>query len=237
MKSTFWTDRRFAGMALILGCLAFLTAAGLTPRNAQGTYVYTLPTLREQLLLIFEQQQLWQWGMMLFMGGTVVTFLGFFLFTRVLREAGAQVFSQLGLLASLIGVLLLLIFLAFDGSVQPWAGEQIAKTGVLPDFYTPFYLWATALFHVYTFFAFSALALYGAAVLTSRVLPRWIGWAAIIYALAGLGFLAYAHDIPPFLHHLMPIVIGILLLLPQTQLSRGSRREDEPIVDSMTAVS
>lgn len=237
MKSTFWTQRRFAGSALLLGSIVFLTAAGLSPRDAQGNYVYGLPTLREQLLLIFQQQQLWQWSMILFMCGIVVTFLGFVLFTTMLRDAGEQAFSQLGLFASLLGVLLLLIFLAFDLSVQPWAGHEIVKTGIMPDVYMPFDLWATALFRIYTFLAFSALALYGRAVLSSRALPHWIGWLALVYALAGLGLFAYAHDVPPFLHYLLPIVIGILLLLPRPQVSRGSRHEEEATVASRMMVS
>ena len=43
--------------------------------------------------------------------------------------------------------------------------------------------------------------------------PRLWQWANILYSLAGLGLLGFTGDAPPLLHHLMPIMIGILLLL------------------------
>jgi hypothetical protein len=107
------------------------------------------------------------------------------------------------------------ISLALNLGVDPWAAQETVRTGAVPGVYVPLNLWTTALFRIYTVFAFSALALYGGAILASRVLPRWIGWIAIVYGLAGLGLFAYTHDIPPFLHHLLPIVIGSLLLLPE----------------------
>ena len=45
------------------------------------------------------------------------------------------------------------------------------------------------------------------------VLPHWVGWLAIVYGLAGLGLLGFIGDAPPFLHHLIPLLIGILLLV------------------------
>ena len=50
-------------------------------------------------------------------------------------------------------------------------------------------------------------------MLTTRVLPHWVGWLAIVYGLAGLGLVGVTGDVDPFLHLVMPIVIGILLLL------------------------
>jgi hypothetical protein len=37
LKSTFWTERRFAGIILILGCFLFLGALGLLLRDSTGT--------------------------------------------------------------------------------------------------------------------------------------------------------------------------------------------------------
>ncbi len=77
----------------------------------------------------------------------------------------------------------------------------------------PLILWTHALFVIYTVLAFSAMVAYGGAVLTTHVLPQWAGWTTIVYSLAGLGLLAFTDDAPPFLHHLMPLLVGILLLL------------------------
>jgi hypothetical protein len=78
---------------------------------------------------------------------------------------------------------------------------------------------------IYTILAFSALAAYGVAILSTHVLPRWVGWLSIVYGLAGLVLAGVtAGNVPPFLNHLMPIVIGVLLLL---QRSRVPSEQDE----------
>jgi len=82
----------------------------------------------------------------------------------------------------------------------------------------------------------SALAVYGGAVLSTRVLPHWVGWLAIVYGLAGLGLVGVTGDADPFLHLVLPMVIGILLLLRRYQVPAGSQREEEATVASTTAV-
>jgi hypothetical protein len=234
-KSTWLTQRRFAGITLLLGCFLFLLAAGLIPRDAQGTYIVTLPP-RAALLVIAEQTTLAQWSMSLFLSGIIVTALGFALLTRLLWDSGERAFSYLALLASWFGVVLVVIYLAFRLGVDPLAAQETARTGAVPDYYEPLKLWGTTLFQVYTVCACSALALYGGALLVSRMLPRWLSWTAIIYGLLVLLLFAYAHDIPPFLHYLLPIVIGILLLLRRYQLPTASHRQESSAIASTMAV-
>jgi hypothetical protein len=102
--------------------------------------------------------------------------------------------------------------LTFRLSITPWAAHELARTGEIPDIYVPLSLWPQALFVTYTVLAFSALALFGGSVLSSRLLPHWVGWLALVYGLAGLGIFALAGDVPPFLHYLPPILMGALLL-------------------------
>jgi hypothetical protein len=70
-----------------------------------------------------------------------------------------------------------------------------------------------SLFVIYTILTFAGLSLYGGAILTSMLLPGWAGWTAVIYGVAGLIVFAIVRDAPPFVHYLVPILIGILLLL------------------------
>jgi hypothetical protein len=212
-KSAFWTPRRFAGCTLLLGCFLFMGAASLILRDAQGNFSVNLPP-RAALLLIAAQTTRFEWSTSLFLSGVIVTALGFALLIRLLWESGERTFSLLALIASLLGLVLLVIYLAFWLGVDPFAAQETARTGVVPDYYLPLTMWTTALFRVYTALAFSALALAGGALLISQVLPRWLSWTAIVYGLVGLALFAYAHDIPPFVHYLVPIVMGILLLLP-----------------------
>lgn len=234
-KKPFWTHRRFTGLTLILGCFLFLGAAGLIPRDAQGNYSVTLPP-RAALLVEASQTTLSQWSTSLFISGVLVTALGFALLTRLLWDIGEHPFSYLALIATLFGAVLMVIFLAFRLGVDPLAARDTARTGVVPDYYEPLKLWATALFRIYTVFAFLALALYGRAVLSAWILPRWMGWTAIVYGLAGLGLFAYAQDIPPFLHYLLPSVMGSLLLLRRAQLPAARHQKESPAGASRAAV-
>jgi hypothetical protein len=72
---------------------------------------------------------------------------------------------------------------------------------------------------IYTVLAFTALAALGGAVLSTCILPRWMGWLTLVYSLVGLGVFVYTHDIPPLLHYLPLLIIGILLLRSQPKLS------------------
>jgi hypothetical protein len=41
MKSTFWTERRFTGLILILGCLLYIAAVGGSQREEGSTVAPT----------------------------------------------------------------------------------------------------------------------------------------------------------------------------------------------------
>ena len=220
-KNAFWTRRRFTGIALIVGCFLFLGALGLIPRDSTGNFMVNLP-LREQLLVIAAQPSLFQWSFSLLICGIIVTLLGLAMLTTLFRDAGDRTFSYLALIALLFGDILLVIYIAFPLSIAPLAAQETARTGVVPDYYAQLTLWTQPLFVIYTILAFSALAAFGGATLSTRVLPHWVGWLAIIYSLAGLVLAGLAAgNVPPFLHHLILIVIGVLLLLRQDQVSPG----------------
>lgn len=210
-SNTFWTEPHFTGIVLILGSLLFLGGAGLTPRDEQGTFIFSLPQ-RAQLLLIAKHVRLWKWSASFFISGVVVTLLGLVLLASLFREAGDRFFALPGLIAFGFGAVLWVIHLASRPNIDLWAAQETANTGVIPEFYGPFTRWRGMLFVLYTVLAFSGLAAYGGAVLSTSVLPEWVGWTAIVYALVGMGVLGITRDAPPFLHHLMPLVIGVLLL-------------------------
>ena len=229
VRNTFWTRRRFTGIILIVSCLLYVGAGALLPKDARGNYVVNLP-LREQLLVIFAHPQLWQWDIGLYISGVVVMLLGLAMLTTLFWDAGDRVFSPLALIAFLFGSVLMVIFLAFPLGVDTVAAQESARTGVVPGYYVPLTLWTQVLFVIYSILAFSALAVYGGAVLSTRVLPHWVGWLAIVYGLAGLGLVGITGDADPFFHLVLPMVIGILLLLRRSQVPAGSQREEGSIV-------
>jgi hypothetical protein len=227
LSSIFWTQSRFTGVVLILGCLVLGSGLWLywPIKDEKGAFIFGLPP-REWLRLVFNHPRLWRWGTILFISGVVATILGLAMFTSLLRDAGDRTFSLLGLIASAFGAVLWVISLAFRLSIDPWAAQETAKTAAIPEFYVPLTRWTGILFAIYTVLAFSALAAYGAAVLSTHVLPHWVGWLAIIYGLAGLGLVGVTGDADPFFHLVLPVVIGILLLLRGHQVPARSQREE-----------
>ncbi len=232
---SFWTQHRLTGATMILGAVLFLIGAFMPLIDTKGNFIYSLQS-RQWLRIIFDHQLLWQWANFLFLSGAIVTILGLIMLTGLLRDAGDWAFSQLGLITFAFGVVLWVIIVAFRQSIDPWSAQEMVRTSALPDFYVPLTLWTHALGVIYTVLAFAALAAYGGAVLLTHMLPRWIGWITLVYSLAGLVLFASTHDIPPLLHYLPSLVIGLFLLLRRQQHPTASRREEEPIADSMTAV-
>ncbi len=89
----------------------------------------------------------------------------------------------------------------------------LATTGAIPDAYAPLTRWNGALFAIFSTLAFAGVAAFGGAILATHLLPPWLGWATVVYSLTGLVILAITRDALPAMHHLMPLVIGVVLLL------------------------
>jgi hypothetical protein len=217
-KKSFWTERRFAGIILILGFLLYVAAVVFMPRDAQGNLLVLLPD-RAALLLIAAQPSLTQWSFSLFIGGSIVTPLGLAMLTRLLSDAGNRTFSQLGLIAALFGAVLWATYLARSLGISLLAAQETARIGVVPGYYAPFQATTQPLFVIYTMLTFAAVLAYGGAVLNTRVLPHWVGWVTIVYTLLGLVSAGFAGgNAAPFVHYVMPMVMGVLLLLRRGQV-------------------
>jgi hypothetical protein len=218
VKSTFWTERRFTGLMLILGCLLYIAAVGFMPRDAQGNLLVLLPD-QAALLLIAAQPSLTQWSFSWFIGGSIVTPLGLAMLTRLLSDAGDRTFSQLALIAALFGAVLWVTYLALSLGISLLAAQETARTGVVPDYYTLFGATTQPLFVIYTMLTFAAVLAYGGAVLNTHVLPHWVGWVTIVYTLLNLGAAGFAGgNAAPVVHYLMPMVMGVLLLLRRSRV-------------------
>jgi len=115
----------------------------------------------------------------------------------------------------------------FRLSVDLWAAQETGKAGLVPTVYEPLKLWILSLFVIYSVLAQSGMVAYGAALLSTRVLPHWLGWTSIVFSLAGLSLLAFTGDAPPLMYYLMPMLMGILLGLQRSQVA--SEQDDRPV--------
>jgi hypothetical protein len=228
-RSVFWTKRRLAGMFFLVGVLLFAsgTATSIFLVDARGTSIFLLPP-QQGLRVIAAHSLLWQWMNILQLSGTAVTIIGLVLLSDVLRDAGDRTGSQLGLIAFLCSAMLWILILTFRLSVSLWAAQATTKA-VLPGFYEPLYWWADVLlFTISIILAFCALAAYAAGLLVTAALPRWAGWITLAYAVAGLGLVVFAGAalVPPELAYLVFAFLGVLLLLPRSGSTPGSRQRE-----------
>lgn len=214
VAGTFWTSPHILGITLIIGCLLFFAGAGQygLVKDEKGRMIFGQPP-DAWVRLVHTHARLWRSATISMICGALVSVAGLIGLTTALDDAGDRGLAQIGLLAFSVGAVLMVILLAFRLTVDPWAGERLAKTNAIPEVYEPLRLWLGVFFVIYTILSFSGLVMYGGAVVSTGLLPQWAGWVAIVYGLAGLGLFAITRDTPPFAHYVVPLMIGILLLL------------------------
>jgi hypothetical protein len=211
--ATFWTRDHVAGVVLVFGALLVLGAYQyVLVRDKNGPLIFGQPT-REWLRLVHEHPQPWRWGTISFLCAILGTTLGLDLLSIVLRDDGDPGYSEAGLLVFAVGAVLWVVILAARLSIDPWAGNELKSTDAVPTVYEPISRWNGILFSVFTFLAFTGVMAFGGAILATGSLPHWLGWATIAYSALGLFIVAIGRDSLPAMHHLMPLVIGIVLLL------------------------
>ena len=158
-----------------------------------------------------------------FLGGVVLTMLGFAALTATFRSAGERLLSELALFSYLLGAVFWVMHLAFRLTATLVAAPETVATGVVPAYFNaaPLAGFFSFLFGVYWVLANVAIAAYRAAVLRTQVLPAWLGWTAILlsllFALTGLG-----GDLFPLYIHAIPFVMGVVLLLRAKRISDGA---------------
>jgi hypothetical protein len=140
-----------------------------------------------------------------FIAGMVLSALGFCLLDGRRYRPGAYVFMRLGVAGYLAGSII--------GVVAETL--ELTSTAVYP------------MIVVYVTLAFVSQAAIGCALSLSELVPRWIGWATVVWNIGCLTYLVLARpwDVYfPIFHLIMPVFIGAALILRR-------RRESAPEAD------
>lgn len=180
----YWSIERAAGLVLVLVTVANLP--GLLMFWIRGGHRGGAPRSHAHFV----------WERSFIMAGVVLTAIGFVLLEGPLQNTDGRVLANIGATAYLFGGVLLV------------AAEALSLTLGYEKLYS--------LIVIYVVMAFLAQAAVGGALLQSGLLAAWIGWLAILWNIAWLVVLPVTspRDIYfPVLHHVMPLVIGIALLL------------------------
>jgi hypothetical protein len=229
LHRTFWTERRFTGLLLLLGFLLYVAAVASMPRDAHGTLLVLVSDDRTTLLVVAAQPTLTQVCIGLFISGSIVTPLGLAMLTRLLWDAGDRTWPYLGPMTELLGSVIWIIYLGVSLGTVLLAGRDTAKTEVVPGYYAGVNTLIMPLYVIFTVLVCVTLLAYGAALLRTRVLPHWLGRVTIPYAVLTLPG-------APIAHYLLPAVYGILLLLPRRAPLTRDQREAAPLAPTPSAV-
>jgi len=181
-RKMIFSKLRLPGMMLIFSSVIFLIAATLFMIR----FVWELPIGQSTSFF------LWERGFVI--TAVLATLLSLTLLKRVLEAAGDETLAPMALVSFLVAAVLAVVAetLSLDG-------EDILYPPIV----------------AYVVLSFLGQSLFGMALLRTSLLPRWIGWLTVIWNLGMLIYLIIAKPQDmyyPWLHYVMPLIIGIALL-------------------------
>lgn len=150
-----------------------------------------------------------------FSTGIILTAMGLTLLRSLIREAGGTVIADLGLVVFVVATTLWLVLTVFNLSLATWAAEETGRTGSVPPAAEAWPRAFEQFVQTYMVLAYIATALFGAGIVTSGLLDAWAGWTAVVAGIAGACsvILTGASLAIPLLIHIVPAILGVLLLL------------------------
>lgn len=125
----------------------------------------------------------WTRAMTTFMGAIVLMSVGLALLTLILYQSGARLSGAAALTLFAIAAVLFLVWLAAEGSLTVWAGDE-TKRGSPSTAYLGLVSWVEALFISFMQLAYLSIALFGRALLRSGV-AKWSGWISLAFGTVG----------------------------------------------------
>jgi hypothetical protein len=193
----------WSAIVLIAGAVLFFMAA-FSPVSTRVFRIDISP--EEQIQIVTDGRTGWIVSSVLFGAGSVVAVIGLFLFSRAVSgslSSSASLIAYGAATAALIGALFWVTVVYFRIAHTP---EQIFVEGSLSG------QW---MFPLYTALTQIALVAIGYVLLQAGY-PGWLGWGMI--ALVGLTVVAAIifRDMPPFVHYVWLLVMGVTLLLSST---------------------
>lgn len=190
---------RLAGALLVLGSAIFWLGAITWPGSGLSS-IATEPASHTSTAVLF-------------LVGSLVTLAGFIGLRTILRAAGDEWLSQLGLVSFLFGTVMWAIHLVFRVTVVRPLAEQAASAP--PTWFEPLHMWSEGLYAIYMVLAYLAIAAYGGALLKTQWVGKGWGRAFVVFGLvAAVGFLSPARLAfeAPLTVQFAPYAMGVLLL-------------------------
>jgi hypothetical protein len=210
------SDQSAAGWVLVVGSSLFLIGAALPPEPRR---VFSSPT-REYLEILHRNALRWRLMNGLMIASIVGTAMGLWMFSGVLGNTGDPWRGLAGASAYSIGAVLWLVALTFRGTATLHAASTADSTGEIPNWFEPLSSWTGQMYRVYMILAYTAIALFGWAVIAADAVSKGVGAFGVGFGVV-LG-VSFAIGRPrtsfgsiaeiPALIHVATLVFGISLL-------------------------
>lgn len=198
------------GGALVAGLVVFLVGA------VAWRLDYELPA-EESLPLIHADRRRRMWIHAWMVAAMFITPAGLFGLAQLPELQDVAPPAAMAAAVYAIGAACMMATLCFRLTVVPWAAERTVADGQPPDGFAALEAWAGRLYVVHMLASYAVFALLGATVLASDFFATWSGWVGLGLGVGFLtGFVAtrFAGPFnPPFMAHLYPALLGVVLLL------------------------
>jgi hypothetical protein len=214
---------RAAALLLIGGWITFWAGAV----NPAAWRFFMSASSREFLEIVATHEVAWLWIAGSFAVGVLLTLTGLIVLGTTLRAAGDRVWSELGQAAFLFGSILWLASISFRATATISAAKNTVASGVVPEWFEPLRAWSGMLFAIYMVLAYLAIAAYGKALLATDLAPHWVARTHLIFGLLGaVGFVSRIPMFnPPLMIHLLPGILGVVLLVRLRGVAARARSE------------
>ncbi len=208
-----------AGVCLVAGAVIFFTGAGVP----QLYKAWTASSRLEYLQTVAAHGRAWKFTNVSMMIGVILNTLGYALLWPIVigfESRGKFTLAQVSLVGFVVAAGLWIVFQCYRLSVPVWAARQTAQSSEIPAMFEPLEMWAGLLFSSYMILAYLSIAAFGGVMLIMGFLPDWLSVFSIIFGLAGsaafvaggLGIKGIPLFEPPLMIHIVPLLMGIVLL-------------------------
>ena len=205
MNTRFFTTSRIAGILLLLSLLLLLVGLGLIV--TQGKLAGMQAAFRG-VALINNASGL-QIMARFALPSLMALLAGFTLVAMLLHEAGDRGSALIAMILLVIGATLAAIETSFQASVTVWA----APFRTTPEFYEPLRRWVNGSLQITSVsFLLTSMLLFSWSALRTRLLPTWIGWAALTLSLLSFWHYFFVLGAPAVIF-VTPLLFGVGLLL------------------------
>jgi hypothetical protein len=210
------SDQSVAGLVLVVGSSLFIIGAALPPEPSR---VFSSPA-REYLDILHRHASRWRVMNGLMIASVIGTAVGLWLFEGVVGNTGDLWRGLSGASAYSLGAVLWLAGLTFRNSATLHAAKTAAESGEIPAWFEPLGDWMGAMFRVYMILAYSAVAMFGWAVIDSKIASPGVGGFGVGFGvILGVSFVTgrpktsfgSIADIPALIH-VATLVYGVALL-------------------------